>query len=156
MVFLMMVAAMLAVIGYYVFLLPPVTRQAQDGPAAEVAAAAILVHQKAAVDWCLRTNCADGIVPSNGLTLPPGYGAASWVQSVTKGGLVSTYVSGLNVNSLAIAASLGDLTAGGPSAGLTGSNATVLTRDLVTPGRIAAPVVPGIPAGVPVVSQQVK
>lgn len=156
MALLMMVGTVLMVVGYYLFLLPPATPQAKDIPAAEIAAAALLVHQRAAVDWCLRSSCADGVVPPDGLTLPPGYGAASWMQSVVLGGRVSTYVTGLQVNSLAIAASLGDLTAGGPSAGLSTADGTVAARDLVVPGRLAVVIVPGIPAGVPVVSQKVK
>jgi len=151
----MAVGAMLMVIGYYLFLVPPVTPLAKDAPSAEIIAATVLSHQKAAIDWCLRTACADGAVPAEGLTLPPGYGAAPWVKSVALGGRVSTYVTGLQVSSLAIATSLGDLTAGGPSAGLTAKDATVIARDLVG-GRSAVAVVPAVPAGVPVISQKVK
>lgn len=151
----MMAGAMLMVIGYYLFLLPPATSLAKDAPSAEIVAAAILSRQKAAIDWCLRTACADGTVPADGLTLPPGYGAVPWVKSVALGGRVSTYVTGLQVSSLAIATSLGDLTAGGPSAGLTAADATVIARDRVA-GRSAVAVVPGVPAGVPVISQKVK
>ncbi len=156
MALLMLVGSMLMVVGYYLFLLPPVTPQAKDIPAAEIAAAALLLHQKAAVDWCLRTACPDGAVPSEGLTLPPGYGAVSWLQSVARDGRVSTYVVGLKVDGLAIATHLGDLTAGGPSAGLSAADGTIVARDLVSPGRFAVAFVPGIPAGVPVVSQKVK
>jgi hypothetical protein len=62
----------------------------------------------------------------------------------------------LSINALAIATRLGDVTAGGPSAGLTVGNATLQTRDLIVPGRFAVAVVAGIPAGVPAISQQVK
>lgn len=156
MVVLTMIGAMLMVVGYYLFLLPPATPQAKDIPAADIVAATLLMHQKAAVDWCLRTACADGVLPPDGLTLPPGYGAASWMRSVAQGGRVSTYVTGLQVNSLAIATRLGDLTAGGPSAGLSMADGTVAARDLVVPGRVAVVIVPGVPAGVPVISQKVK
>lgn len=151
----MMVGAFLMVIGYYLFLLPPVTPLTKDAPSAEIVATTILIHQKAAIDWCLRTSCADGDVPADGLTLPPGYGAAPWVKSVAFGGLVSTYVTGLQVNTLAIATSLGDLTTGGPSAGLTAGDSTIVARNLAT-GRSAVAVVPGVPAGVPAISQKVK
>ncbi|PKU26290.1 hypothetical protein [Telmatospirillum siberiense] len=152
---LMMVGTMLMVLGYYLFLLPPATGQARDEPAAAGAAAVLLAHQRAAVDWCLRTACPDGAVPSSGLTLPPGYGAAAWVQSVAQGGLVTTYATGLRVDALAIARSLGDLTAGGPSAGLSTAGGTVAVRSARS-GRIPVAIVFGVPAGVPVISQKVK
>ncbi len=153
---LMMVGLLLMTAGFYLFVLPPATRQAKDTPSAEAAAAALLVHQKAAVDWCLRTSCPDGVVPAAGLTLPPGYGTASWIHSVALGGRVSTYATGLHVSSLAIAAGLGDLTSGGPSAGLSTAEGTIAARDLVSPGRLAVVIGTDIPAGLPVVSQKVK
>lgn len=152
---LMMVGTMLMVLGYYLFLLPPATRQARDEAAAAGVAAVLLVHQKAAVDWCLRTACPDGAVPSVGVTLPPGYGAAAWVRSVAQGGLVSTYATGLRVDALAIARSLGDMTRGGPSAGLSTTEGAVEVRSAAS-GRRAIAIVAGIPAGVPVISQKIK
>jgi hypothetical protein len=156
MALMMMAGTVMMVIGYYLFLLFPVTPQAKDAASAQVVAATLLVHQKAAVDWCLRTACPDGAVPLVGLTLPPGYGAASWVRSLARGGVVATYATGLGVNNMAVATRLGDLSAGGPTSGLTGSDGTIIARDLVSPVRVAVPVIAGIPIGAPVISQKVK
>jgi len=47
------------------------------------------------------------------------------------------------------------LTQGGPSAGIVSATLTVTARDGGQPGRTPVPVAPGVPVGVPVVSQQV-
>lgn len=154
MALLMMVGTMLMVLGYYLFLLPPATRQARQQPDAETLAAQLVTHQRAVVDWCARTDCPDGVIPAAGLTLPSGYGA-SWVRSVAQGGLVTTYATGIRVDSLAIARSLGDLTFNSPSAGLSSVDGTVLAR-VAGAGRTPVALAAGVPAGVPVISQKVK
>jgi hypothetical protein len=156
----MIVATMMAVIGYYLFLLSPVTIEARDAPGAEVVAAALLVYQKAAVDWCLRTACPDGPVPPNAMILPPGYLTAPWLAAVAQNGRVSSYVGGIRVNVESIAASLGDFTGGGPSAGTAvldpNGNEVVQARDFTSPARVPVPLAAGIPLNAPVVSQKVK
>lgn len=153
---LVMVAAVLAAIGYYLLLVPPATKVAKDASAAEVAAAAMLVYQKAAVDWCLRSTCADGPVPMAEMVLPPGYGQVRWLTSVAAGGRVSTYANPAPVSPLSIASSLGDLSAGGPSAGLASANGTVVARSSNPPLHPTVPIPAVIPPGAPVVSEKVK
>ncbi|MDR3438187.1 type IV pilus biogenesis protein PilM [Telmatospirillum sp.] len=154
---LLMIGSFLAVIGYYLFLLPPITQQARDALPAEVVAGAMLVYQKAAVDWCLRTSCPDGPVPVAELIFPPGYGSATWLRATVTAGLVTTFVTtGVRVDSLSIAGALGDVTTGGPGAGLSTSASTVSARDFLFASRVPVPIAAGVPAGVPVVSQKVR
>ena len=155
-----MVGTILVVTGYYLFLLAPVTKVAKDAAAADVLAAAMLVYQKAAIDWCLRTACADGPIPPAALVLPPGYRQAGWLAATAQGGRISTAVIGLGVSPLSIAGRLGDLTQGGPAAGLAAVGQTgatiVAARDFVAGWRVPVFVDSAIPVGVPVVSQQVR
>ncbi|MTJ79756.1 MAG: hypothetical protein F8N37_01855 [Telmatospirillum sp.] len=153
---LAMIGSLLAIVGYYLFVLPPASGPARDAPPAELVAATMQVHQKAAVDWCLRTGCPDGPVPSAGLSLPPGYATAPWVRSVAAGGRVSTFVAGLAISPAAVAGALGDATLGGPGAGLATAAGGVATRGDGMPGRVSVPVVPGVPPGAPVISQRVR
>lgn len=153
---LIAIGAMLAIIGYYLLLVPPATTPAKETPDAEAVATAMLVYQKAAVDWCLRGACPDGPVPGASLVLPPGFDQASWLHALASSGRVATYADPVRPGAVSIAASLGDLTSGGPSAGLAAATATINARDLVAPGRVAAALPPGIPAGMPVVAEKVK
>jgi hypothetical protein len=151
----MVMGSFLVAIGFFIFSLFPMTRPEKDLPSGEILASILLSHQKAAVDWCLRTACPDGPVPAGGLTLPPGYAAAGLVQSVAEGGRVSTYYLGGRIDVLSAAGSLGALSSGGPEAGLSQVDMTIAARDAGWPGRIASSA-GAVPSGVPVVSQQVR
>lgn len=160
MIVVLLIGLVLAMVGYQLVVLPPVSVVARDAPAAETVAAAMLVYQKAAVQWCLDGTCPDGVVPPDALVLPPGYARVPWLTATAEGGRISTYAGGLKVDAHSIAASLGDLTAGGPSSGLaaagTGGVIAVAARDFVAGQRIAVVANADVPAGVPVVSQKAK
>jgi hypothetical protein len=151
---------MLAMIGYYVFVLAPVMPVAKDAPAADVVAAAMLVYQKAAVEWCLRTSCPDGTIPAGSMILPPGFSTASWLSATAEGGRVSTFAHGVNVSAKSIVGRLGDLTGGGPSAGLAvrDQNGRLVVSARNDDGATRRPVIvaAGVAVNVPVVSQKVK
>jgi hypothetical protein len=150
---LVMVGSVLAVIGFYLLVLPPATSTARDAAAARIAAAAMAVRQKAAVDWCLRGACADGPIPTSQLLLPPGFDPP-WLVSSAQNGRVTTRIQGLAVDRLAVGAALQDL--GGRGAGLVGVAGTIVERrGTGTPAVPGLPVA-GAPAGTAVMSQQVR
>lgn len=117
-----------------------------------------MVCQKAAVDWCLSGNCdsrgQDILV--NQLTLPPGYLRPAWLHAQANGHYVWTYAYPSSLDAGAVATALGDLTFGGPSAGLT----RIVAGKVILSARQAVPAEPvfpnNLPAGVPVIVQYVK
>lgn len=140
--------AFLAVIGFFLWVLPPVARSARDAPGAEVVAASMLVYQKAAVDWCLNTGCAatGQTIPDAQLSLAPADAMPPWLHTQTDGRRVWTYADPPGLDVGAVAAILSDLTRGGPAAGVTCLNA----GRVVLSARAAVPAEPTFPAGVPV------
>lgn len=152
---LVMVGAMLATLGYYLFLFPAVTPPARDAPAARSVAAAMLVYQKAAIDWCLRSTCEDGPVPSGALILPPGF-APPWLAAQVDHGRVTTYVTSLKLSGTALVGGVEDLSEASPGAGRAGASGLVESRRDGESGRTAVPLAAGVPTGVPVVSQKVR
>lgn len=163
MIVVLMLGALLAAIGYYAFVVPPATPVARDAPNAEVVAAAMLIYQKAAVDWCLRTSClptGGAAVPAGELYLPAGYTALAmpWLAAVADGSSVSTFVAGLTISPTSVALSLGDLTGGGPSAGWTDHGLKISTRGYFAgqPQVSAIPPIDSLGQLVPVVSQRVR
>ena len=157
---LAMVGTILVVTGYFLFLFAPVTKVARDNAAADVLATAMLVYQKAAIDWCLRTTCPDGIIPPAALVLPPGYRQAAWLTATAQGGRVSTMITGSTVSALGIANRLGDLTQGGPAAGLAvlgpSGTVSVAARDFVPGQRVPVTANSAVLSGDAVASQQVR
>lgn len=152
---LAMAGSMLAVLGYYLFLFPAVTPPARDAPAAQSVAAAMLVYQKAAIDWCLRGSCDDGVVPAGALVLPPGY-APAWLTARADHGRITTFVAGLKLDGTALVGGIEDLAGPSPGAGRASPAGLVANRLDGEIGRISVPLAAGVPAGVPVVSQKVR
>jgi hypothetical protein len=150
---LVMVGSLLAVIGFYLLVLPAATSTARDAASARVAAVALAVRQKAAVDWCLRGACADGPIPASQLLLPPGFDP-SWLVSSAQNGRITTRIQGLAVDRQALGAALQDL--GGRGAGLVGVAGTIVDRRGTGTPAVAGLPVAGVPAGATVMSQQVR
>ena len=148
----------MAIIGYYLWALPPVANAARDAAGGEVVAAALMVGQKAAVDWCLTGNCnSQGLdISGTQLTLPPGYLWPAWLHSRADGHYVWTYGNPPNLDAAAVAAGLGDQTFGGPSAGMT----IIVAGKVILSARQTVPMEPvfpnGLPARMPVIVQHVK
>jgi hypothetical protein len=150
-------AALIALVGYGLYLATPESVSWREESSAEAVAVSMLVLQKAAVDWCLgASGCPDGAVPTGQLNLPPAYAAAPWLVSRAAGGRISTYVSGVDVPAGDIVEKLEDLVSGGPSSGIVSAAATVIARDVGQPGRVPISLGSGFPTGVPIVTEQVK
>ncbi|HIJ62891.1 MAG TPA: hypothetical protein HPQ04_09390 [Rhodospirillaceae bacterium] len=158
MVGLTLVGAVLAAIAYYSWVLPAGGKAARDEAAAEGVVAAMLVCQKAAVDWCLAGNCdsAGRDIAPDQLILPPGYSLPSWLHARGDGRRVWTFADEPTLDLGAVAAALGDLTFGGPSAGISRARAGLVELS----ARADVPAEPtfasGLSAGLPMVIQQVK
>lgn len=158
MVGLTLVGAFLAAIAYYSWVLPAGGRAARDASAAEGVAAAMLVCQKAAVDWCLTGICdsAGADIPPDKLILPPGYSLPSWLHARGDGRRVWTFVDEPTLDPAAVAAALGDLTFGGPSAGMTRAVGGLVALSARANVPTEPPFPAGMAAGLPIVIQQVK